>query len=78
MVLADPGSAQEFLEAIIASFSVLGGTMAYFSGYAAYGALARAEPSTAVAQGINEGIAEGFGLGVPASIMALMIMGWGW
>jgi hypothetical protein len=72
----DPAGAREFLEAIIAAFSVLGGAMAYYSGYAAYLALAQNESPASLAHGINQGIGEGFALGVPAAIMALMIMGW--
>ena len=50
--------------------------MAYYSGHAAYRALARDEAPPVVAHGINEGIGEGFEAGIPAGIMALMIMGW--
>ena len=78
MTPIDPGSAREFLEAIVAAFSVLGGVMAYYSGYAAYQALAQDQPPPSLAYGIDQGIGEGFALGVPAAIMALMIMGWGW
>jgi hypothetical protein len=71
----DPASAREFLEAIIAAFSILGGVMAYFSGYAAYRSLS--EPTlTNVADDVNQGLGEGFALGVPSAILALMIMGW--
>ncbi len=76
MTPIDPGAAREFLEALIAGFSVLGGIMAYYSGHAAYQALAQDEAPPAVAHSINEGIGEGFEVGVPAAIMALMIMGW--
>ena len=72
----DPAGTREFLEALIAGFSVLGGIMAYYSGHAAYRALAQDESPFVVAHSINEGIGEGFEVGVPAAIMALMIMGW--
>jgi len=72
----DPNGAREFLETLIAGFSVLGGVMAYYSGHAAYRALARDESPPVVAHSINEGIGEGFEAGVPAGIVALMIMGW--
>ena len=78
MIPVEPGNAREFLEAIIAAFSVLGGVMAYYSGYAGYQALAQDQPPSSLAHEINQGIGEGFALGVPAAIMALMIMGWGW
>lgn len=76
MVEIDPNPARELLEALIASFSVLGGIMACCSGHAAYRALAHNESPPAVAHSINEGIAEGFEAGVPLAIVALMIMGW--
>lgn len=76
MPLVDPSGAREFLETLIAGFSVLGGVMAYYSGHAAYRALARDESPPVVAHGINEGVGKGFEAGVPAAIMALMIMGW--
>lgn len=76
MTPIEPGAAREFLEALIASFSVLGGVMAYYSGNAAYRALARDESPPVVAHRINEGLGAGFEVGVPAAIVALMIMGW--
>lgn len=76
MIPIEPHDAREFLEAIIAAFSVLGGIMAYFSGYAAYRALILEESPSVITQSINEGIGDGFELGVPAALVALMIMGW--
>lgn len=76
MTPVDPTSARDFLEAIIAAFSVLGGAMAYFSGFAAFQAVAREQPPESVAHRVNEGIAEGFGLAWPVSIAALMIVVW--
>ena len=72
----DPSGTREFLEALIAGFSVLGGVMAYYSGHAAYLALAQDGSPPVVAHSINEGIGEGFEAGIPAAIVALMIMGW--
>lgn len=76
MVSIDPASAREFLEGVIAAFAVLGGIMAYFSGYEASKALAENQPSTTVAERINEGLGVGFDLGGRTAIVALMIMGW--
>jgi hypothetical protein len=53
----DPASGREFLETIIAAFSVLGGVMAYFSGYAAYRGLREESPPPNVADDINQGLA---------------------
>jgi hypothetical protein len=76
MAPVDPSGTREFLEALIAGFAVLGGVMAYYSGHAAYRALAGDESPPAAAHSINEGLGEGFEAGVPAAVMALMIMGW--
>lgn len=72
----DPASAKEFLESLIAAFAVLGGVMAYFSGFAAHRGLRNGEAPSEVAHSINEGLGDGFETGVPGAIMALMIMGW--
>ncbi|HEY8810113.1 MAG TPA: hypothetical protein VIM28_08835 [Solirubrobacterales bacterium] len=76
MTPVDPSTTREFLEALVAGFSVLGGFMAYSSGYAAHRTLAHDESPPVVAHSINEGVGEGFEAGVPAAIAALMIMGW--
>jgi hypothetical protein len=76
MTPIDAGSAGEFLEAIIAAFSVLGGGMAYCSGYGAAQALAERQPPEIVAQSVNEGIGLGFRHASPLSIVALIIMVW--
>lgn len=74
----DPSETRELLEAFIAAFAVLGGVMAYFSGFAAYRAIGAHESAAVAAHSINEGIADGFEAGAPAAILALMIMGWTW
>lgn len=55
---------------------MLGGVMAYFSGFEAYRALAQNESPSTVAHSINEGIGIGFEIGVSAALWTLMIMGW--
>ena len=50
--------------------------MAYFSGLEAYRALARKETPSAIAHSINEGVGNGFEIGMPMALLALMIMGW--
>lgn len=76
MTPIDPSGAREFLEAIVAAFSVLGGGMAYFSGYGAAQALAQGQTPEIIAQWINEGIGLGFRYLSPLSIVALIIMTW--
>lgn len=67
---------REFLDAIIAAFAVLGGTMAYYSGMSAVQAQAAGAHGQALADAINEGIADGFVLGVLFSVTALIIAVW--
>jgi hypothetical protein len=76
MAPADPESARSLLEAVVAAFSVLGGGMAYLSGYYASQALAQGQSSEFVAQRVNEGLALGFRVASPASVIALIIMAW--
>jgi hypothetical protein len=76
MTPVDAAAARDFLEAIVAAFSVLGGGMAYLSGYGGAQALAQGESPEVVAERINEGIAIGFRYLSPLSIVALIIMVW--
>lgn len=72
----DATAARELLEAIIAAFSVLGGGMACFSGFAASQALAEGQAAEHLAHRVNEGIAEGFDFASPLSIVVLIIVVW--
>jgi len=73
MVPIDAGSPRELLDAMVSAFSVLGGAMAYTSGFLAAEALARKRPPDILAQRVNEGIGKGFiaifTLGAPAWIL---------
>lgn len=76
MISIDPSGAREFLEAIIAAFSVLGGGMAGLSGFRAAEALNQGQPPAVVAYRINQGIGFGYETFSPLSILALIIMLW--
>lgn len=76
MAPIDADSVRTLLEAIIAGFAVLGGAMAYFSGFEAFVALRRNQSRTIVAERINRGLGLGFAVGAPFALMALMIMTW--
>jgi hypothetical protein len=76
MVPVDPTATRDFLEAIVAGFSILGGMMAYWSGYGAAQARAQGLSADLLADWINEGIADGFTWGWPMATAALMIMVW--
>jgi hypothetical protein len=72
----DASAAREFLEATVTAVSVLGGAMAYWSGYSASRAVAEGQAADLLSQRINEGLAEGFAIGWPMSIAALIIEAW--
>jgi hypothetical protein len=72
----DPDTARGFLEAVIAAFSILGGGMAYFSGFGAAQSLARDEAPELLAHAVNEGIGIGFTYASPFSLAALIITAW--
>lgn len=76
MVPVDATATRDFLEALVAGFSILGGFMAYPSGFLAAHALALGLPPEALAHQINLGIARGFLSGSPVAVFALMIMAW--
>ncbi len=76
MVPVDPSAARQILEAFIAAFSVLGGGMAYASGFRAAQALAQDFSPEVVAHNINEGVGSGFETFAPLSVIAFIIMVW--
>ncbi|HEX2097098.1 MAG TPA: hypothetical protein VHF50_07005 [Solirubrobacterales bacterium] len=76
MALIDALAAREYLEGIVAAFSVLGGAMAYSSGFGAARALLIGSPPEVLAHQVNEGIAWGFLYGSSLATLALIIMVW--
>jgi len=76
MPLVDATTAREFLEGVVTAFAVLGGGMAYMSGFRAAQAFLLGLPSEALAHAVDEGVALGFLVGSPFAIFALMIMTW--
>lgn len=76
MAPVEADSARELLEAAVTAFSILGGAMAYFSGYLAAQAIYEHQPPHVVAQRVNEGIGEGFTKGALPAILALIIVVW--
>lgn len=75
-MLVDPTEVRQLLEAAIAALSMLGGAMAYLSGFGAAQALRDREPPEVVTQRINEGIGNGFLWGAVLGAMALIIVLW--
>jgi hypothetical protein len=76
MILVDAAGARELVEAAVVAFSVLGGVMAYLSGYFAAEALSHDQPPGVLARRVNEGIGQGFKWGSLAAVFALIIMVW--
>jgi hypothetical protein len=72
----EPGDAGQLIEAAITAISVLGGAMAYCSGYTAARAVSEEQPPEILGQRVNEGLAEGFAWGWPTAIVALIIKAW--
>lgn len=76
MFSIDTSSARELLEAMVTAVSVLGGAMAYCSGYSASQAMYEDQTSEILGQQVNEGLGEGFRMGWPVAIVALIIGTW--
>jgi hypothetical protein len=72
----DTGDARELLEAAVTAVSILGGVMAYKSGYSATRAMAECRPPDILSQRVNEGLGEGFAAGWPLAILAYIIEAW--
>lgn len=70
----DLGDARAFLDAVIAAFAVLGGVMAYASGFeAARARLARKTPRV-IGDHISVGVANGFIVGAAAALITLILV----
>lgn len=54
---------RELLEATVTAVSILGGAMAYTSGFSASRAMQRRQAADILSQRINEGIGQGFAVG---------------
>lgn len=72
----EPGDTNQLIEAAVTAISVLGGAMAYCSGYTAAQAVSEEQPPDTLGQRVNEGLAEGFTWGWPTAIVALIIKIW--
>ncbi len=66
----------ELLQSAITAVSILGGAMAYASGFNAARALAEEDPPEVVGQSINEGLGTGFAAGFPLAILVSIIEAW--
>lgn len=62
------------VDAAVTGVSVLGGAMAYSSGNAASQAVAKHAPPARISLRVNEGLAKGFTWGMPAGLIASIIV----
>jgi membrane protein YqaA with SNARE-associated domain len=76
VISLDAGNARELLEAIVTAVSVLGGVMAYWSGYSASQAIVENQSPDVLSHRVNIGLGEGFRAGRPAAVVALIIGIW--
>jgi hypothetical protein len=67
---------RELLEATVTAVSILGGAMAYTSGYSASRAMQRGHTANVLSQRVNEGIGQGFAVGWPVALIAFIIEIW--
>ena len=76
MAIVQTDASRELLDAVIAAFAMLGGSMAYWSGFGAARSHAADEPPSDLAYAVNLGLAHGFNVGAPAAVVALIISLW--
>ncbi len=76
MASIDTTAARDLLETAVTAVSILGGVMAYTSGYAASHAMAEDQRPEILGQRVNEGIAQGFAVGWPLAILVFIIGAW--
>jgi hypothetical protein len=76
MVPLSAGDTRDLLEAAVTAISVLGGAMAYSSGFSANRAVIEHATPEGLSHCINEGIAKGFLWGSPLSVLTLIIEIW--
>lgn len=72
----DVEALKAMIEATISAASILGGAIAYQTGYAAADAVSRGAPPSILSEEINLGVASGFQWGGPLSAFVLILMGW--
>jgi len=76
MFPVDVDSARNLLNAVVTAISVLGGAMAYASGYCAIRAMSENQRPDVLARRVNEALGRGFDFGWPVGIVALIISAW--
>lgn len=73
MAAIEIGGVRELVDSAVTAISVLGGAMAYLSGFNAAQAMAGNCTPEAIAHRVNEGIGLGFVVGSPLAMTAFII-----
>lgn len=76
MLIPEIGDVRNLIESAVTAISVLGGAMAFESGYAANKATSENLDPQIVAQRINEGLGKGFSWSRIPATFCLMILLW--
>jgi hypothetical protein len=72
----EPSETDQLIEAAVTAISILGGAMAYCSGYTAAQGVSEELPPEILGHRVNEGLGEGSTWGWPTAIVALIIKVW--
>jgi hypothetical protein len=70
------GDIRELIEAVVTAVSILGGVMAFGSGFAAAKATSENQRPEILAQRINEALGAGFSSGLPTAMFCLIVLLW--
>lgn len=74
MALSTISNARDAVEVLIGAVSVMGGFMAVWSGFAGSRSVREGESPETLSHRINKGLSAGFEFGLPASLLALIIL----
>lgn len=74
MSFAAISNIRDLIEISVAGISVMGGVMAYYSGRAARRAVAMGAPGWKLADEVNVGLSEGFGIGLPVALAVSILL----
>ena len=72
----EPNGLSELVQSAVTAVSILGGAMAYMSGYNATRAIAENDSPETASQRINEALGTGFAAGFPLALLVSIIEAW--
>lgn len=74
MALGVIASIHDLVELVVTAVSILGGFMAFYSGLEAHASITIGEEPEEVAFRINQGLAYGFNVGLPVTILVATLL----